>query len=121
MREDAERTEIARNADNQNLYREANERVMETNARFDLAGEEDRIVEVFCECGDGGCAERVALTREAYERVRSDSETFVLIPGHDKGVVEEVIEQTSGYVIARNVGDAARIAISGDRRRGGTG
>jgi hypothetical protein len=121
MREDADSAEIARNADNQNLYREANERVMETNARFELAGEEERIVEVFCECGDAACAERVPLTRETYERVRADSETFVLIPGHDKGVVEDVIEKTPGYVIARNVGDAARIAVSGDRRRGGTG
>jgi hypothetical protein len=118
MREDAGTTDIARNAGNQNLYREVNDRVMETNARFDVVGEEGRIVEVFCECGDAGCTDRVLITREAYECVREDSQTFVLLPGHDQGLVEEVIETTPDYVIARNIGEAAEIATDGDRRRG---
>jgi hypothetical protein len=116
MGEDAGVTDIKRNADNQNRYRDVNERVMETNARFALDGERHRSVEVLCECGRAGCADRVEVTREIYDRLRGDPETFVLTPGHEEGVVETVIERTQGYVIARNIGEAARIAAAGDPR-----
>lgn len=78
--------DIRRNADNQNRYREVNERVMAVKAEFDLLAEGGRrIVEVLCECSDASCADRVEITRVAYERVRSDRETFVLTCGHDRG------------------------------------
>jgi hypothetical protein len=118
MGEDAGVTDIKRNADNQNRYRDVNEGVMERNARFDLDGEKHRTVEVLCECGMAGCADRVEVTREIYERLRADPETFVLTPGHEEGVVETVIERTPAYVVARNIGEAARIAFDGDPRRG---
>jgi hypothetical protein len=117
MGEHAGVTDIKRNADNQNCYRDINERVMETNARFELEGERHRTVEVLCECGSADCADRVQVTRDIYERLRGDPETFVLTPGHDEGLVETVIERTSGYVIARKIGEAARIAVDGDPRR----
>jgi hypothetical protein len=118
MGEHAGVTDIKRNADNQNHYRDVNERVMERNARFDLDGEQHRAVEVLCECGRAGCADRVEVTREIYERLRADPETFVLTPGHEEGLVETVIQSTAGYVIARNIGEAARIALAGDPRHG---
>jgi hypothetical protein len=112
-------TDIRRNADNQKRYREVNERVTEANADFDLPAEGGRrIVEVLCECGDASCADRVEITRVTYERIRSDPETFVLTRAHDQGLVEVVIERTPGYVIARNIGTAARIAVTGDPRAG---
>jgi hypothetical protein len=89
---------------------------METNARFALEGEQHRTVEVLCECGRAGCADRVEVTRASYERLRADPETFVLKPGHEEGLVETVIERTPAYVIARNIGEAARIALAGDPR-----
>ena len=89
---------------------------MERNARFDVEGEHHRAVEVLCECGRAGCADRVEVTREIYERLRADPETFVLTPGHEEGVVETVIERTPAYVVARNIGEAARIALDGDPR-----
>jgi hypothetical protein len=116
MREDADTTDIRLNADNQNSYRDINERVMETHARFELEGERHRMVEVLCECGSANCAKRLQVTREIYERLRADPETFVLTPGHEEGLVETVIERTSGYVVARNIGDAARIAVDGNPR-----
>jgi hypothetical protein len=117
MGEHAFGTDIKRNADNQNRYRDVNERVMETNARFELDGERHRTVEVLCECGSAGCADRVEVTRAIYERLRADPETFVLTPGHEEGLVETVIERTPDYVIARNVGEAARIAVNGNPRQ----
>jgi hypothetical protein len=40
-----------------------------------------------------------------------------LTPGHEEGLVERVIERASGYVIARNFGEAARIAVDGNPRQ----
>jgi hypothetical protein len=117
MGEDAGVTDIKRNADNQNRYRDVNERVMETNARLELDGERHRTVEVLCECGCADCADRVEVTRAIYDRLRADPETFVLTPGHEEGLVERVIEQAPGYVIARNFGEAARIAVDGNPRQ----
>jgi hypothetical protein len=117
MREDPDAREIARNAGTQNRYRDVNERVMEANARFALPGEEHRLVEVMCECGKASCADRVEITRDIYERLRSDPATFVLKHGHEDGLVEAVVERAPGYVIAANIGAAARIAVDGDPRR----
>ena len=114
-------TDIASNATTQNLYRAVNERVMELNARFDASGDTIRSVEVLCECGRVSCAARLSIASADYERVRSDPSTFVLIPGHEDAAVEEVIERTADFVIARNVGEADAIARAGDPRRAGAG
>lgn len=107
-------TDIRKNAANQNQFRDLNERVMEVNARFGDA--DGHTVEVFCECGRQGCAERVAITRTAYEHVRSDGSTFAMVAGHEVGIVEEIIERGPDYVIARNVGLAEGIARDADPR-----
>jgi hypothetical protein len=62
-----------------------NERVRETNARFELEGERHRTVEVLCKRGSANCAKRLQVTREIYERLRPDPEVFVFDPGHEEG------------------------------------
>ena len=52
-----------------------------------------------------------------YERVRADSTTFVLLPGHGETTVENMVEQSEGFVIARNFGQAAVLARLADPRR----
>ena len=114
---------IQRNADTQNLYREVNERVAEVYVQF--AGGVGHIVsseliELFCECGQQTpCDERVNMSAATYERVRADPTTFVLLPGHGRAAVENVIEQGEGFMIARNFGLAADIARAADPRRFG--
>jgi hypothetical protein len=65
----------------------------------------------------GSCGERVKLTATTYERVRSDSTTFVIFPGHEAATVEHGIERGEGFLIARNFGRAAEIAREADPRR----
>ena len=89
---------------------------MEANARFGDA--DGHLVEVFCECGWQGCAERVAITRDAYEHVRSDGSTFAMVAGHEVGIVEQIVERGPDYVIARNLGVAEGIARDADPRCG---
>jgi hypothetical protein len=114
---------IERNAETQNLYREVNERVAEVNSQFagGLApGKSSELIELFCECGQQDpCDERVNVTAATYERVRADPTTFILLPGHCKAAVENVIERGEGFLITRNIGRAADIARAADPRRVG--
>jgi hypothetical protein len=112
---------IERNAETQNLYREVNERVAEVYSQFGSGVGRDRmpeVIELFCECGhQAPCEERVNVSAETYERVRSDPTTFILLPGHGIAIVEDVIESGDGFLIARNIGRAAEIARAADPRR----
>ena len=69
---------------------------------------------VFCECGRLECSERVPMTADEYDAVRSRSTTFVVAPGHEQNDVERVIETTERFRIVEKEGDAARIAIQTD-------
>jgi hypothetical protein len=111
---------IERNAETQNLYREVNERVAEVYNQFGGGGTDrtSEVIELFCECGQQApCDERVNVSAATYERVRSDPTTFILLPGHGIAVVEDVIEEGDGFLIARNIGRAAEIARAADPRR----
>jgi hypothetical protein len=81
-------------ARNEALFREVNERVR------DLVPSEGGI-EFICECGSEECIERVTLTREEYERVRSDPVEFFVKPGHEMFDVEEVVESHDHYLLVR--------------------
>jgi hypothetical protein len=81
-------------ARNEALFREVNERVKA------LTPSEGGI-EFICECGYEECIERVALTSEEYERVRSDPVEFFVKPGHEISDVEEVVEAHDRYLLVR--------------------
>ena len=112
---------IERNATTQNRYREINEHLSQVYNQFAAGTDPDRevpeLLELFCECGQTRCGERVKVHPVTYERVRSDPTTFVLAPGHGVAAVEEMIERGDGFLIARNFGRAAEIARAADPRR----
>ena len=106
-------SEISHNAHVQSLYREVNERIALVNARWD-----EPTVEVLCECGATGCAERIELAISEYESLRTHSRRFVLLPGHEDDHVEQVVRTTDGYLVVENFGVAAEIAERTDPRTG---
>lgn len=112
---------IERNATTQNRYREINEHLSQVYNEFAAGTDPDRevpeLLELFCECGQTRCGERVKVHPVTYERVRSDPTTFVLAPGHGVAAVEEMIERGDGFLIARNFGRAAEVARAADPRR----
>ena len=101
---------------NEAMFREVNERVEEVNKAFgSITGDFD----IFCECGDASCAERITVPMSEYERVRSDSKQFLLMVGHEDPTVERVIEHHEGYVIVEKEGvDVEQIAEETDPRSG---
>jgi hypothetical protein len=82
-------------ANNEALFRAANERMADWEERHVSQGEELYL----CECADPGCREKLPLTREQYERVRAHSRHFAVRAGHEIPDVESVVEEMDGWVI----------------------
>jgi hypothetical protein len=79
-------------------FREVNEAIAETAARFD-ADEADFI----CECADPQCGHRVTAELEDYEDVRSDGAQFLLAPGHHEPKVERVVDRGEEFDVVEKV------------------
>jgi hypothetical protein len=76
---------------NQVLLREVNERIAEIASSS--AGE---LPEFLCECSRRDCAETLPLSLPEYARVRSSSNLFVILPGHECPEVDRVVETRHG-------------------------
>jgi hypothetical protein len=90
----------------ESAFREVNEAIADTAARFD-AEETDFI----CECADPECADRVTVDLEDYEELRSEPTRFLLAPGHHEPAVEQIVERTGEFDVVDKVApEAARVA-----------
>jgi hypothetical protein len=95
----------ARLAQNEAIFRLANERMAAWEERHE-DGERELY---FCECGDADCAEKVLLTGDEYERVRSDPARFFVVPGHEIHGVESVAEEHDGWMVVVKVPEVRAI------------
>ena len=99
-------------AANESLFRLVNERVEEVTDRFAQTGPQDYL----CECANVGCTEHIRLTREEYERIRSNPRRFAIIRGHVVPEVEDVVEAHGHYAVVEKVGIAGETAEAQDPR-----
>jgi hypothetical protein len=83
------------------LFREVNERIAENVVRFE--GDEGDFV---CECSDTACAHRITVPLEDYERVREQSERFLLTPGHEDESIERTVGDGEGYRVVEKTAPA---------------
>ena len=97
---------FARQARNESLFREVNERIAQLGERAE-AWSPDGTVEFLCECGEaGGCGQRVRVPLPIYDRVRQQDDRFVVRPGHETPEIERAVEWTDDYVIVDKVSEA---------------
>jgi hypothetical protein len=97
------------------LFRAINERIREVAARFHMGSDP---VEFICECADPTCMERVRLTLDQYEHVRSLSTRFVVVAGHEATpLIERVIFRNPSFSVVKKVGVAGAVADAEDPRR----
>jgi hypothetical protein len=100
--------------ENEALYRSINEKIEDLNASFGMVAESMAVV---CECGQLECAQQIDLEIPTYERVRSDPELFVVVPGHEIPDVETVVEEQSNFSVVRKApGVPAEVARKTDPR-----
>jgi hypothetical protein len=102
-------------AENEALFRDVNERIKDITAGQRDPAQED-VWEFLCECGDDTCVERIPLTLDEYEQVRSNPRHFAAVPGHELPAVERVIESTERFLVLEKVGEGATIAEETDPR-----
>jgi hypothetical protein len=85
-------------ARNEAFLREVNERIHEVGERFQVMPD-DELLDFRCECGRPECEDSVPMTSREYEHVRADVDRFAVVPGHEDGEIERVVEQNGRYVI----------------------
>jgi hypothetical protein len=105
---------LVRQASNEALFREVNERIAElgTRAHAWSPGGTDFL----CECGEeGGCGQRVRVPIEVYGRVRSQDDRFIVRPGHESPEIERAVEWTDDYVVVDKI-PAAEPYVADDPR-----
>ena len=100
---------------NEAMFREVNERVEDMNKTFaSVTGSFD----IFCECADAACTDRITVPMDIYEQVRSDSTHFLVKAGHEDPTVEDVVETYDVFVIVEKQGVVVeRVAEQTDPRR----
>ena len=70
-----------RKAANEAVFRNVNERIEALQHSFAVAEREP--LQMVCECDRLDCMERVAVSVDAYELVRSHPDQFIVTPGHE--------------------------------------
>ena len=100
---------------NEAIFREVNERIEEINRAFSTL---THSMEIMCECGNVRCAEMISIPVSDYERMRSDSALFAVVPGHATPDVEDVVERRDAFeVVRKHPGAPQEIAETTDPRR----
>jgi hypothetical protein len=102
-----------RKAQNEMLFREANEEIRRVQLHLGLDGR----MPFICECDDEACRTIVRLTAEEYEHVRAGGTLFVIASKHP--TEGRIVERRDGYCISRKEGPAAEIAEATDPRKEG--
>ena len=101
--------------ENESMFRDVNERVRSAKAgRTTWTG----ISQWLCECADESCAERIMMSLEEYEQVRSNATHFVVAPDglHVVSGAERVVEKNERFWVVEKVGEAAEVAEERDVR-----
>jgi hypothetical protein len=92
-------------AQNEELFQEVNrqiEKLEATLGRRETFG-------ILCECSKKHCLEGFEVEAAVYQRVRSNSLLFFLVPGHEDLDVERVVERTPQFLVVEKIGRAADV------------
>ena len=93
---------------NEALFRNVNERVRELEHGLNPGR---KTLEFVCECGDETCTEKISLTSEDYEELRSRPVHFAIVPGHEAPEVERVVSRHERFAVVEKLpGGPAELA-----------
>ena len=95
----------------QALRREVNRRISE---RGDAA-----VLDVFCECGQPRCSERLKIGADRYKEMRRVPTHFLIKPGHG-GEEERLIGDFGEFLVVEKYGRSGVAAVQLARRTAGT-
>ena len=114
------RVRLERQARNEALVREVNERI----DSLDRAAEESGAIPkqstfgFHCECGShSGCPEMVWMTLEEYEVVRDQDDRFALALGHENEELEQIVARNDRFVVVDKIAPAEPYVADDPRGR----
>ena len=91
---------VVRQAENQKLFREVNERIAELSGMLD---ERDVPPSFFCECDRVGCREMIQVPLATYRIVRDEDDTYVVLHGHEDHAQEQTVSDHDVFLIVRTL------------------
>jgi hypothetical protein len=102
-----------RQIENEMIFRRKNEKIGDdlqaldadfmTDGYADLVLKEDLQLHFLCECSDENCKTRIPMLQSKYQKIHSDRDHFVVLPGHEVKGIEKVIKKCEGYnVVLKN-------------------
>jgi hypothetical protein len=100
-------------AENEVRFRGLNERLED---QADMWQGREGELSLVCECGDEDCTAAIDLSVREYEAVRAVETQFVVIRGHERADVEDVVVGFEDWLVVRKRGEAAQIAAGTDPR-----
>src|SRR5918992_946739 len=109
---DDDAARAARVAENESIFRRANEKLEERFREFEATG----LTPFLCECGDAACTQVIRLTLDEYEAVRAHGAHFAIVPGHQILEAERVVEQNGRYDVVQKLHAGRRVAEARDPR-----
>lgn len=74
--------------------------------------DDERQVEIMCECAVTQCRDMVQLRKAQYAAVRASPIRFIVLPEHVLEATERVVERTERYWVIEKVGASADEAAS---------
>jgi len=98
--------------ENENLFREVNEQIQKLTMRLHGPGPYDFL----CECSNSDCDRRVSMALAEYEAVRTQSDRFLVAPGHVLPDIERVVETHATYDVVDKDDDVEALARARDPR-----
>jgi hypothetical protein len=87
------------------VFRSVNERILELGQKLDGGGLQE--VEFACECTDDSCVERTSLTARQFGEIEENENQFIVLPGHERPGVEDVVAEHEGFLIVSKRGAGA--------------
>ena len=88
----------ARKAQNQELFREVNERIADLSSNLDDSIENLGLI---CECSQTGCTEIIEVSIKNYARARDTETHFLVKAGHEDAGREAIVETWGDYLIVQ--------------------
>jgi hypothetical protein len=95
-----------RRARTEAVFRDVNERIAATAARFHAVS-----TQFVCECSDPTCAHRLDATLDEYEDVRSHGAKFMLAPGHEHTDIERIVDARGRFEVVEKVQRTVRDTV----------
>jgi hypothetical protein len=109
-----------RMVENEAVFREMNKRALNY---IDELGEiangdknkeylryDDAPLHFYCECADENCHERITMKPSDFTIIHEKNDVFIVLPGHDVPMIEEIITKYKNYYIIKKYTDPPKSA-----------